>query len=218
MVSTTTRLDMPTKPMLLSPADLEIPRTATDLRAFVESVRATVHANRTEFESSMAKRGYYKELLDEVEPLCNFAEAAYPPDHRVQPVLGNQGYDALVFDSQGNEVDKVEFAKPYDGAAAASNARQVSARGYSDMQICDHTDVLKDLVPFFEDTIKAKSLKDYGGVTLVFTLAAPPALRGVEASFEWQVAHIKSIIVAKKFKAKRVLLYVPPGRLLPMDG
>lgn len=204
--------------MPLTRADLEVPRTAADLRAFVERVRARVRANRAEFETGMAKCGYYKEFLDEVEPLCNFVEAAYPADHKVQPVLSNQGYDAVVFDSKGNEVDKVEFAKPYDGAAAASSARQVVSRGHSDMQICDHTDVLEDLIPFFEATSRAKSLKDYGGVTLVFTLAAPPALRGVEASFERQVARVKSIIAAKKFGAKRVLLYVPPGRLLSIDG
>ncbi len=166
----------------------------------------------------MSKQGCYKEFLDEVEPLCNFAEVAYPADYKVKPVLGNQGFDAIVLNAQGKEVEKVEFAKPHDGAVAAENARQVVARGYSDVQVCDHTEVLNEFVPFFEATSKAKSLKDYSGVTVVFVLAAPPALAGEEAVFGRQVERLKGIIAANKFKAKRVFLYVPHGRIQQIDG
>jgi hypothetical protein len=204
--------------MPLTDADLETPRTPAELRAFVEHVRTSVRANRLEFELGMTKQGYYKEFVDEVEPLCNFAEVAYPADYKVKPVLGNQGFDAIVLDAQGNEIDKVEFAKPHDGAAAAANARQVVARGYSDMQVCDYTKVLNEFIPFFEATSKAKSLKDYSGVTVVFALAAPPAIAGHEVVFERQVEYLKGIIAANKFKAKRVFLYVPYGRVQQIDG
>ena len=49
----------------------------------------------------MRRKGYYKEFLDKVEPLCNFAEVAYPKAFKVKPVIGNQGFDATVFDSDG---------------------------------------------------------------------------------------------------------------------
>ena len=204
--------------MPLIPEEVEVPRTSAELRAFVDHVRSVARADRTEFELGMLKRGYYKEFLNEVEPLCRFAEAAYPLTYKVQPILGNQGYDAVVFDAQGNEVEKLEFANPHDGAAMAESARQVVARGYSDLQVIDHTEVLEELIPFFEATAKAKSLKDYGGITLVFSLAAPESLPGVEASFELQLVRICSIIAANRFRAKRVLLYVPPGRIIPIDG
>ena len=204
--------------MPLTAADLETPRTPAELRAFVENVRTIVRASRTEFELGMAKQGCYKVFLDEVEPLCNFAEVVYPPDYKVQPGLGNQGYDAIVLDAEGNQVDMVEFAKPHDGAAAAASARQVVARGYSDMQICDPADVLGELMPLFETTSKAKSLKDYSDVTVVFVLAAPPALHGIEASFERQVERLRAIIAANAFKAKRVFLYVAPCRVLRIDS
>lgn len=204
--------------MPLSAADLETPRTPAELRAFVEHVRTSVRANRSEFELGMTKQGYYKEFLDEVVQLCNFAEVAYPADYKVKPILGDQGFDAIILDAQGNEIEKVEFAKPHDGAAAAANARQVVARGYSDVQVYDHTEVLNEFISFFEATSKAKSLKDYSGVTVVFTLAAPPALAGEEAVFERQVERLKGIIAANKFKAKRVFLYVPHGRIQQIDG
>ena len=204
--------------MPLSAADLETARTSAELRAYVEHIRTCVRANRSEFKLGMAKHGYYKEFLDEVEPLCNFAEVAYPVDYMFKPVLGNQGFDAIVLDAQGNEVDKIELAKPHDGAVAAVNARQVVDRGYSDIQVCDPKEVLKEFIPFFEATIKAKSLKDYSVVTVVFYLAAPQALAGYERDFERQVEHLKSIIAANKFKAKRVLLYVHPGRAMQIGG
>jgi hypothetical protein len=204
--------------MTLTAQELEKQRTVKELRAFVERIRDSVSADRSEFEFGMAKRGYYKEFLDEVEPLCNFAEAEYPTDFKLQPVLGNQGLDAIVFDSDGTEVDRVEFTKPHDGAAAAVAARQVVTRGYSDIQVQDLTEVLEEFFPFFEKSAKAKSAKDYSGVTVVFYLASPPPITGAEAVFERQVERLRGILAARTFKAKRVLLYVNPARVLPVGG
>lgn len=204
--------------MSLTIDELETPRSPPQLRDFVEQVRTSVRADRAEFELGMAKRGYYKEFLDEVVLLCNFAEVAYPASYKVQPVLSSQGYDAIVFDADGNECDRVEFAKPHDGAAMARIARQVLTQGYSDMQICDYTEILNDYIPFFEITSKAKSRKDYSGITVVFALAAPPALAGLESAFEQQVERLRGIIVENKFNAKRVFLYIPPHHLLQIHG
>lgn len=199
--------------MTLTATDLETPRTHPELRVFVEEVRANVLASPEELARGMQKQGYYKVFLDEVEPLCNFAEIVYPEDYMVQSVLGNQGYDAIVYDTQGTVADKIEFAKPYDGAAAASNARQVVSRSYSDVEICDWTEVLNEFIPIFESTVKNKSLKDYSGISVVFVLAAPPALSGLEEVFERNVDRLKNIIAAHNFKAKRVFLYIPYGRV-----
>jgi len=204
--------------MPLVPADLEFSRTSAELREFIECIHLKVQTDRSEFEAGMTKQGLYKQFLDEIQPLCDFTLIAYPVDYKVLPVLGNQGYDAIVFNEQGTEVDRIEITKPYDGAQSASSARQVAARGFSDMQICDPKDVMQNLLPYFEATSTAKSQKDYSGVTLVFALAVPPPLRGVEASFEQQIERIRSILVTQSFKAKRVLLFIPPSRLERIDG
>lgn len=204
--------------MALTSKDLQSPRTHPELRAFVEKVRANVKATPEEFAKGMKKEGCYKEFLDEVEPLCNFAEAVYPADYVVQPILGNQGYDAVVYDAQGREIDKIEFAKPYDGAAAAIKARQVITRGYSDIDICDWKEILDDFIPYFEKTAKAKSLKDYSGVSVVFVLSAPPALSGLEQVFGRKIKQLQDIIATQNFNAKRVFLYVPHGRVQQIHG
>jgi hypothetical protein len=49
-------------------------------------------------------------------------------------------------------------------------------------------------------------------------LASPPPLAGVETSFVQQVDSIKNIIAGNAFKAKRVLLYVPPRQIIQIDA
>jgi hypothetical protein len=128
--------------MPLIPCDIEARRTPAELRAFVEHVHISVRADRAEFELGMAKRGLYKEFLDEIQPLCVFSEVAYPADFKVQPVLGSQGYDAIVFDAADNEFERIEFARPHDGATAAASASQALSRGHAPVHIRDITDPL----------------------------------------------------------------------------
>jgi len=202
--------------MPLLPSDLQIRRTSAELDAFVEKVRLHVRTNRTEFEAGMNKRGLYKEFLNEVQPLCAFASATYPADFTVQPIIGNQGYDAIVFDSTGQEYEKLEFARPHDGASAANAARQVVSRGHSDAEITDYRDPLGSFIPYMRTTAKAKSQNDYGGITLVFILAAPPPLAGTESIYSNQIIEIKNIIEENSFKASKVLLFIPPNQILKL--
>jgi hypothetical protein len=202
--------------MPIDPNHIEMPRCPAGLRRFIEQVRAGVRDNRNEFVLGMTKKGHYKQFLDEVEPLCAFAEAAYPSNYTVKPVLGNQGYDAIAFDDHGNEFEKIEFAKPHDGSKTASHSQQVINRGYSDVHVCDAAETLDDLLPFIEATCKSKSQKDYSGITLVFVLAALPPMPDIAANFGSQIARITGIVAAHTFNAQRVFLLAPGGVLLPV--
>lgn len=199
-------------PLLLE--SLGIRRTPAALLSFVEKVHLHVRENRAAFEAGMAKRGRYKEFLDEVQPLCEFALATYPKNFMVQPILGNQGYDAIVFDSKGQEYEKLEFARPYDGASVAKAASQVVSNGHSVVDIRDYTDPLGSFIPYIRATAKAKSIKDYKGITIVFILAAPPPIAGTEALFAVQVSEIAQIISENSFNATKVLLFVPPSQTI----
>lgn len=200
--------------MPLTPEELQMRRTPSELLALVEKVHQLVRTCRSEFEAGITKKGLYKEFLDEVQPLCAFAAARYPQNFMVQPILGNQGFDAIVFDAQGQETERLEFARPYDGAAGAKAARQVVSRGHSDAEIRDYTDPLGSLIPFIRTTAKAKSLKDYRGITLVFVLAAPPPITSTESSFADQVAQITQLISENTFSATKVLLFLPPHQII----
>lgn len=193
---------------------LEIRRTPSELLSFVEKVHQDVRENRVAFEAGMKKRGRYKEFLDEVQPLCAFSSATYPENFTVQPVLGNQGYDAIVFDSKGQQFERLEFARPYDGESVAKAARQVVSDGHSALEVRDLTDPLGSFIPYIRATAKAKSEKDYRGITIVFILAVPPPIAGTELFFAIQVSEIVEIIKRNLFNAAKVLLFIPTNQTI----
>jgi hypothetical protein len=53
-------------------------------------------------------------------PLGSFSVWAYPENYKIKPILGNQGYDALVYNDKGQEVDRVEITRPHDGADSSN--------------------------------------------------------------------------------------------------
>ncbi len=204
--------------MPLSREDIETPRSPSELKQFVERVRESVRLNPAEREDGMLRHGYYKEFLDEVVPLSRFAIQTYPETYRVQPVLGNQGYDAIVRNADSQIVDKVEIANPIDGKAVSSVAREVAEYGISGLSVGDVGDDTEDLISIIQCTVKKKAVKDYSDVTVVFNVAALPPYKGFETRHEAQIERIRQALSAAGFKAKRVFVLHPPERLERIDG
>jgi hypothetical protein len=67
--------------------------------------------------------------------LSCFAVLTYPDSYEVQLVLGNQGYDALVFDEGARVVDRIELTVPHDGRAAAQDAALVVDRRFGKVSV-----------------------------------------------------------------------------------
>lgn len=204
--------------MLLSREDIETPRSPSELAQFVERVRESVRLNPSEREAGMLRRGYYKEFLDEVVPLARFAVQTYPETYRVQPVLGNQGYDAIVRNADDQIVDKVEIANPIDGKATSSAAREVAEHGIGGLRIGDPGDETEDPIPIIQRTAAKKAVKDYSDATVLFNVSALPPFKGFETRHEAQIERIRQALAAAGFKAKRVFILHPPERLERVDG
>lgn len=183
------------------------------LREFVERLKETVRGDDLERHLGILKKGAYKEFLDELVPLSCFAVLAYPDNYEVQAVLGNQGYDALVFDEVGREVDRVELTAPHDGGAAAQNAALVVDRGFGKVSVGKPGDDFDALVEHVLTTCCKKAQKDYGDSTLVISIAPQPLFAGFEGLYERQVASLVGQMSEIDFKAKRVFLLILPDRL-----
>ncbi len=56
----------------------------------------------------MRRLGLYKVFTDEIIPLSLVALKIYPNTYSVKPVIGNQGYDAIVKDELCSIVDYIE--------------------------------------------------------------------------------------------------------------
>lgn len=176
-----------------------------------------MRADPLEREAGSSRRGYYKEFLDEVVPLARFAAQVYDESYTIQPVVGNQGYDAIVRAPDGGIVDKIEIANPIDGATVAETAREVAQRGIGGFRVGDPGDEVEDLIPIIERVAKKKATKDYSDATVVFNVSALPPFKGFEARHEEQVSRIREVLSRAGFTAKRVFILHPPERLERID-
>ncbi len=193
--------------------ELEQPRSPSDLRKFVVQLVETVKASESERHRGILKEGLYKKFLDELIPLSRFAICAYPGSYKVQLVLGNQGYDALVFSETGKEVDRIEITIPHDGDAKAKDARLIVDRGYGQIHVGEPGDDFDALFPHVLATCQKKAQKDYGDCTLVVTVAPMPPFQSFEPRYEKQIESLVQELSKIKFKAKRVFLLVLPDKV-----
>ena len=199
-------------------------RSPQSLRDFVVELKDAVEADTAERHRGILKTGLYKEFLDEIVPLSLFALQAYPGNYGIQPVLGNQGHDALVFNETGDEVDRIEMTSPHDGAIAAKDNRLVVERGHGEVHIGNHDDTLEDLsgplFPWVLATCRKKAEKDYRDCTLVVGIEPIwPDAENEKTQYERQIQKLASEMAAIKFNAKRVfLLVMSPVRVVLVQG
>lgn len=203
--------------MLISADEAQLRRTPSELRRFAVGVRAAVRADKVEFDAGMRRQGIYKEFLDEIEPLSEYAVAALPESCFVQPVLGNQGYDAIVFGEDGQAIERIELAKPFDGATAARLAREGLRNGLAGFKAVEPGTELDPVMPIIERTAKSKSLKDYSDSTIVFLLPNLPHYPGFELQYDEQLRRVRDKLAECTYRAKRVLMFVPPDRVQRMS-
>jgi hypothetical protein len=203
--------------LTLSAEEIQQPRTPGELLAFVESVRARADDDKEFRSAGHFRHGYFKVFFDEIVPLSRFAERIYPADYTVCPILGNQGYDAEVRDSQGKLVDRVEIANPVDGRAITIAGQQLVEHGITDVQVGDPGDDLEAMIPIILHTATKKAIKDYSDATVVFNVTACPAFKGFEGRHEEQIFRIRSALSAAGFLAKHVFVMLPSGAVERID-
>jgi len=198
---------------MVDPADFQKLRSPSALRLFVEQEREKVCADPEDLKRGLLKKGLHKEFLDELVSISWFAVLAYPESYQINPVLGNQAYDAVVYDDLGNEVDRIEMTHPHDGAAEAEDAKLVVEKHIGKVKIGIPGDDFYALTPFVLETCRKKSKKDYSKCSLVIAIEPMKPFGGFEDSYEERVHELLGQIASIHFKARRVFLLVLPDRL-----
>ena len=199
--------------MLASSEELQRRRSPRDLLEFVQGVRDAVEANPAEMRDGILKRGLYKEFIDEILPLSQFAVVAYPATYSVEPVLGSQGYDAVVYDGAGRVFEHVEMTVPHDGAEDARDARKRVEHGIGIVHVGDPGSDIDEIARFVLKTCASKAEKDYSDATVVVVVRVLAAFAGFEKDYEEQVASLRARVAQVEFKARRVVLFFPPDRI-----
>lgn len=160
--------------MILTEDQIQQPRSPSELVEFVKAVRAWADMDIKARRSGHLRIRYFKEFFDEIVPLSNFAHHIYSDDHKVKPILGNQGYDAEVRDAQGHLIDRIEIANPIDGKSIAKTGQELVKYGIGGFRAGDPGEELEDLIPIIAYTAAKKAQKDYSDVTVVFNVSGFP--------------------------------------------
>lgn len=131
---------------------------------------------------------------------------AYENSCTVQPVLSNQGYDAIVKDNEGNIIDFVELTFPDNWKSEAKDADLIVSRGYGQIHVCEPGGDIDRLLRFIQDICLKKSQNDYSGCTLVIVIEFWPVSRQYRALYSRKIQDVIKNVQAVSFKAKRVFL------------
>lgn len=199
---------------MLTDEDIDVPRTPTELRGFIEQVRNEVLDDKAERDRGIRKRGPYKRFLDEVVPLSLYSRVEYSDEFRLLPVKGNQPYDAAVFDAFDREIERIEIAVPHDGEWEAKDARLLLERGYGRARVWGPGEDINELRPFVMATAAKKALIGYDdATTLVFVLSVMPFDAAHDHPREATLNSLVADLGRVCFSAGRVRVFIPPNRI-----
>lgn len=198
---------------MITKEDIETERTPNELRQFVTTLKFKINNCEQERHKGMLKEGIYKVFVDEIIPLSLFCLKVYPDNYKILPKLGNQGYDAIVKDENGEIFEYVEITGPHDGFKAANDAKLTVERGYGDTSIRDYNSGsdLKDMFSIIMEVCKKKAKKDYSNCSLVIDIDFFSSPSEEEKPIYMQLLkELEKKILKTKFNAKKIYLLIIP--------
>jgi len=195
---------------MISKDEIEKTRSPRGLRQFVTRRVEKVRRVTKQRHEAVLKKGIYKVFSDEIIPLSIFCLKIYPNTYTVQPVIGNQGYDAIVRDDKGNIFDHIELTLPHDGFSAARSARLVVERGYGKIDIYSPGKNLNRMFSFILKACHNKSKKDYSNCSLVVCLNFSPPFPEHKKEYLNSIKKLLKEIKCISFRARKVYLLVMP--------
>lgn len=199
--------------------NLQRPRTAKELREFLDQTFEAIRQDKNARNSARARKGLYKPLIEELWPLSWYFENKYRdhPDYRLKLQLGNQGFDAIVLDEQGEEIERMEATWPIDGHKHAETVRLLNEKGHAPSEV--YNDPLVKLREVFEHTLrgaKKKAIRDYkmikGHSSLVLVVDPVPYYHPEISEHRSEVERFVTDLSAIEYQVDEVVLLLPSSR------
>lgn len=185
---------------------IEKERTPKELSDFVIKCTDKIKKITSDRHNAFLKKGLYKEYIDEIIPLSFFCENHYDDNVVIKPIIGNQGYDAIVKTADGVVIDKIELTSPHDGASSATDYKKVVNRGFGGFDWVTPGDEIDRLKPFIKNTCQIKAAIDYKDCLLIIVIEHLPPNDENKSIYKAKIQEIINIIQEYKFKAKAVFL------------
>jgi len=195
----------------ISEKEIQKARTPSDLRQYCDDLRANAENDQSERHKSHRRKGdgkLYQPYFTEIVPLALFSSVYYRDVVNIQPVLGNQQYDAEV-QKWDVTFEKIEITKPHDGKELSDDLNLMADRGYGKSGLDTPLQSLQKLRPFIMKTAEKKAANDYASAVLVFVLTYDPPYPPLkeEESIEKLLKEYKQILQSYKYKARKVLMF-----------
>lgn len=197
---------------MITKEEIEKTRSPRGLRQFVRRRIETVLKIKNERHKALRRHGLYKVFTDEIIPLSLTALKLYPNTYTVTPVIGNQGYDAIIKDNRGCIVDYVEITCPQDGKRKSDDALKIVTRGYGNIDVYSPGEDVDRLCSFILETCQKKAQKDYSNCTLVVAIDFVRPFRQHCRLYLRKLNQVADQINPISFKARRVFLLIMPFR------
>lgn len=201
---------------MITKDDLEIKRTPDELSAFVDSTFNAIRADENVRKIARLRKPPYKELIEEVYPLSVFCSLKYSNNPVLcSPVIGNQGFDAVIESPQGQLVEHIELSWPINGQKAHYTAKELNEKGITKLEIRDVNDPSPrdEIIERIVNKAKDKALKDYStaqGSSIVFMLDTAPYFGMSKIEYPDDISRLVERIRNIEFKASNVYLLLLP--------
>jgi hypothetical protein len=204
---------------MINKKDIETERTIVEFRNYVTTVKSKVQNCREERHKGILKKGIYKVFVDEIIPISIFCIKNYPENYRIMSILGNQGYDAIIKDADGNFFEYLEITTPHDGFKEAKDAKLVVGRGYGEIESGNSGDDLRNMFSIILDICKKKAIKDYRDCSLIISISFFPPFKDEEPTYKQIIGELEEKISKIKFNVKKIyLLVIPLGMVKRIYG
>ena len=197
---------------MINREEIEKTRSPRGLRQFVRYRIDKVRKVTYERHKAIRRQGIYKIFTDEIIPMSLISLKLYPNTYSVTPIIGNQGYDAIVKDDCGRIMDHLEITWPQDGKRKSEDARKIVTRGYGNTDVYSPGEDIDRLCSFILKTCQKKAEKDYLDCTLVVVIDFVPPYPRDRRLYLRKLKQVAGRIKSIPFKAKRVCLLILPFR------
>lgn len=166
--------------------------------------------SKNDFNNGLLRKNEdYKFFIDEVWPLSNFCSVVLDESYEIEPIKGNQGFDAKVYKKSGEFQFNIEIVFPQDGAKRADDSRQFINNGTLSSQSSPPSD-LESFIEKIKKVCDKKSQKDYSDSWLLFNIITGAVSESQYEEFVPAMEKVQRAVEKFNFQAKLVYLYFSP--------
>jgi len=151
--------------------DLEKYRTKEELKQYIETIYSKIGDDEELIKLLQLKRGRFKELREELIPLCNYSYSMYARKNSLyRIVIGSQKFDAIEF--QKDIKYRIEFTEYHNGKELNHLMKCLhSNNGISGVRGRNFDHSREEFLKGFEENVSKKGNNSYQEMRIIFIIS-----------------------------------------------